>query len=115
MAKAELQYFNTNGVGMNDTERDVLSRQTFAPLQAAFDAITDEATKGNQAALQALALPIVQWFLQHHHAVHREFDVGRISALQVQPGTTWKKRSAENSLCRQGLGSLQPRRILRAR
>ena len=58
MAKAELQYFNTNGVGMNDTERDVLSRQTFAPLQAAFDAITDEATKGNQAALQALSTAI---------------------------------------------------------
>ena len=31
---------------------------TFAPLQAAFDAITDEATKGNQAALQAVSTAI---------------------------------------------------------
>jgi hypothetical protein len=58
MAKAELQYFNTNKVGMNDTERDVLARKTFAPLQAAFDAITDEATKGNEAALQAISTAI---------------------------------------------------------
>jgi RNA polymerase sigma factor (sigma-70 family) len=58
MAKAEKQYFNTNSVGMNETERGELARQTFAPLRAAFDAITEEASKGNQAALQAVSRAI---------------------------------------------------------
>jgi hypothetical protein len=58
MAKAELQYFNTHQAVMNDTERSVLAGQTFAPLQAAFDAITEEATNGNRAALQAISSAI---------------------------------------------------------
>jgi len=61
MAKAEHESFNTNSAGLNDTERSEFSRRTFAPLQAAFDAITEAAATGNKAALlavtRALQLP----------------------------------------------------------
>lgn len=66
LAKAELQYFNTNKAGLNDTERSVLASQTFAPLQAAFDAITEEATNGNRAALQAISTALQMPQLQGH-------------------------------------------------
>jgi RNA polymerase sigma factor (sigma-70 family) len=55
MAKAAIQYVKTNSVGINDAERGELGRRAFAPLRAAFDAITEEASKGNQAALQAVS------------------------------------------------------------
>lgn len=55
MAKAENQYFRSNSAGLSDTARGDLARQTFAPLHAAFDAITEEASQGNQAALQAVS------------------------------------------------------------
>jgi hypothetical protein len=58
MARAEFRSFNTNEIGLNDFGRSDLARQTFAPLHAAFDALTEEATKGNQAALQAISSAI---------------------------------------------------------
>jgi RNA polymerase sigma factor (sigma-70 family) len=59
MAKAELQQFNTNNAGLKEVERGDLARHTFAPLRAAFDAITEEAAKGNQAALEAVSRAIL--------------------------------------------------------
>jgi hypothetical protein len=58
MSRSEHQYFNSNSVGMNDTDRGALAREAFAPLRAAFDAITEEASKGNEAALQAVSRAI---------------------------------------------------------
>jgi hypothetical protein len=64
LARAESANFMTNAAGLNDSQRGELSRQTFAPLLAAFDVISDAATKGNQAALdavvQALQVPELQ-------------------------------------------------------
>jgi RNA polymerase sigma factor (sigma-70 family) len=54
LAKAEHNSFNTNRIGMDDTQRGELARQTFAPLQTAFDVIGEAASKGNQFALDAL-------------------------------------------------------------
>ena len=59
MAKDGFQSFNTNRTGLTDTERGELARWTFAPLQAAFEALTEEALKGNQNALQAISRAIV--------------------------------------------------------
>jgi RNA polymerase sigma factor (sigma-70 family) len=55
LARAEFQYFNTNRVNVNDADHGDLARKTFLPLQTAFQVITDEATKGNPNALQALS------------------------------------------------------------
>ena len=54
MARAALASFNTNSVGLNDARRGDLSRQTFAPLNAAFKVIDDAASQGNQVAIDAV-------------------------------------------------------------
>jgi len=53
-SKAEHQRFNTNNVGLNDTQRGELSSRTFTPINAAFKIIADAAVQGNQSALDAL-------------------------------------------------------------
>ncbi len=58
LAKAEVESFNSKSVGMNDTERGDLARDTFAPLRAAFDVLTEEAVKGNPTALHAISIAI---------------------------------------------------------
>ncbi len=54
LSKAALKSFNTNRVGMNDTQRSELSSRTFATLQAAFDVIGEAAVNGNQVAIAAV-------------------------------------------------------------
>ena len=53
-SKAEHQSFNTNNVGLDDTQRGELSSRTFTPINAAFKIIGDAAAQGNQSALDAL-------------------------------------------------------------
>jgi len=53
-SRAEYQNFNRNDVGLNDSQRDDLSRTTFAPIHAAFRVIEDAAVTGNQPALDAV-------------------------------------------------------------
>jgi RNA polymerase sigma factor (sigma-70 family) len=64
LARAENESFKTNSPGLNDTQRGELSRQTFAPINAAFSVIAEAAAKGNQSALdavmQSVALPELQ-------------------------------------------------------
>src|SRR5262249_7537826 len=55
LARAEYQSFNTNRVGVNESDIGDLARKIFLPLQTAFQVITEEATKGNPNALQALS------------------------------------------------------------
>jgi hypothetical protein len=55
MAKEELQNFHRNSTGLSDSERGETGRQTFAPLRSAFNALGEEALKGNQYALQAIS------------------------------------------------------------
>jgi RNA polymerase sigma factor (sigma-70 family) len=55
LAKAEHERFSTNSVGSNDTQRDKLNRQIFAPLHAAFKVIEESAVAGNQVAADAVA------------------------------------------------------------
>ena len=54
-SQAEYQSFKTNSVGLDDTQRGELSTKTFAPINAAFQAIADAANHGSQSALDALA------------------------------------------------------------
>ncbi len=54
LSKAALKSFNTNRVGMDDTQRSELGSRTFAPLQAAFEVIGEAAVKGNQVAIAAV-------------------------------------------------------------
>jgi RNA polymerase sigma factor (sigma-70 family) len=54
-SQTEHQSFNTNNIGLDDTKRGELSSRTFAPINAAFDIISDAAAKDNQPALDALA------------------------------------------------------------
>ena len=58
LAKAAHQDFNTNSVGLTDEEKGRLGRQTFGPLLSAFDVLREEAAKGSQPALQAIAQSI---------------------------------------------------------
>jgi hypothetical protein len=53
-SKAEFQVFNTNRVGLDDTQRGELSSRTFAPINAAFKVIGEAAANGSQSALGAL-------------------------------------------------------------
>jgi RNA polymerase sigma factor (sigma-70 family) len=55
LAKAELASFNTNSIGLNDTQRSDLARQTFAPLHAAFKVIEEDAVANNELAINAVA------------------------------------------------------------
>lgn len=59
MAKAEIESFNTNSDQFTGSDRGELARRTFAPLHAAFQALTEEAVKGNQNALEAISRAIV--------------------------------------------------------
>jgi len=54
LAKAEHASFNTNKIGLNDAQVGDLSRQTFAPLHAAFKVIEEAAVGGNAAAVDAV-------------------------------------------------------------
>lgn len=54
LAKEEFAGFKTNNVGLNDSQRGQLSRQTFAPLHAAFKVIEESALGGNQLAVDAV-------------------------------------------------------------
>jgi hypothetical protein len=54
LAKTEHESFNANRAGLNDTQRGELARQTFVPLRTAFDAMTDDASKGKPFARDAL-------------------------------------------------------------
>ncbi len=54
LARAEHASFNTNKVGLNDSQVGDLSRQTFAPLRAAFKVIEEDALAGNPAAVDAV-------------------------------------------------------------
>ena len=54
LAAAEHTSFTTNNVGLNDSQRGDLARQTFAPLHAAFKVIEEAAADGNQVALDAV-------------------------------------------------------------
>ena len=54
LAGAEYASFNTNSAGLDDSRRGDLSRQTFAPLNAAFAVIDDAAANGNSSALAAV-------------------------------------------------------------
>jgi RNA polymerase sigma factor (sigma-70 family) len=54
LSKASHASFNTKSVGLNDTQKDELSRQAFAPLNVAFKVIGESATGGNQVAVDAV-------------------------------------------------------------
>jgi RNA polymerase sigma factor (sigma-70 family) len=54
LSKAAHKNFNTNRVGLDDTQRGELSSRTFAPIQAAFDVIGEAAAAGNQVAIEAV-------------------------------------------------------------
>ena len=54
VSKAAHANFKMKSVGLNDTQRDELSRQTFAPLNVAFKVIGESATGGNQIAVDAV-------------------------------------------------------------
>ena len=54
LSKAAHASFNTKSGGLNDTQKDELSRQAFAPLNVAFKVIGESATGGNQVAVDAV-------------------------------------------------------------
>jgi RNA polymerase sigma factor (sigma-70 family) len=54
LSKAQHASFNTNRVGLDEAKSGELGRRSFAPLWAAFDVITEAASKGNQVALDAV-------------------------------------------------------------
>jgi hypothetical protein len=54
LAKTEQKSFKTESIGLDDTQRGDLARQTFAPLRAAFAPLTDDASKRNPFARDAL-------------------------------------------------------------
>ena len=79
LAKAEHASFNTNKVGLNDSQLGDLSRQTFAPLHDAFKVIAEAPTGGNSVAVDAvvrsmstptskfeLSFGPASWFLMIH-------------------------------------------------
>lgn len=55
LAKSELEDFNTNSAGLDDTHRGDMARQEFAPLRDAFGIIADAASQKNQFAITAIA------------------------------------------------------------
>lgn len=54
VAKTAFDNFNANVGGMSDSERDQFANKTFAPLNAAFAAVTDDACKGDHSARNVL-------------------------------------------------------------
>ena len=54
LSRAAHKSFNTNRVGLDDTQRGELASRTFAPCQAAFDVIGEAADNGNQVAIKAV-------------------------------------------------------------
>jgi hypothetical protein len=55
LAKAQHAVFNTNKVGLNDSQISDLHRQAFAPLFAAFKVIEEAAVGGTPVAVDAVA------------------------------------------------------------
>ena len=55
LSKSELDEFNTNSAGLDDTHRGDMARQIFAPLREAFGIIADAAAQKNQFAIKAIA------------------------------------------------------------
>ena len=64
LSKVAHKSFNTDALGLDDTQRSQLASRTFAPLQSAFEVIDEAALNGNPVAIaaveRALQIPELQ-------------------------------------------------------
>jgi hypothetical protein len=81
LARGEFKSFNAKKAGMNETERGQFARQNFSPLLTAFDAVTDGAAKGNQAALDVISNAI--------HIPELEGPAVQSLGILAGKGNTW--------------------------